>query len=134
MIASVALAVVGATGLFLTSLGVAALLTPARASRFLLGFAATPVKHFTELALRFLCGAAFIAAAGRTNFASLFSAFGWILVVTTLGLSIVPWQWHRRFAAEAVPRALRFLPLIGIAAAGAGVLILAAVFHRMSLP
>jgi len=45
-------------------------------------------------------------------FSDLFVIFGWILVVTTIGLFAVPWRWHRRFAQWGVPSAARNLKLV----------------------
>jgi hypothetical protein len=48
-------------------------------------------------------------------------------VITMAGLFAVPWRWHRRFAQRAVPQALRYLELAGVASLLFGVLVLAAV-------
>lgn len=123
-----ALAVVAAAGLFFVVLGGASLMAPSRAGRFLLGFAASPTRHYTELALRFLVGGALVASSPRMLFPGALNLFGWVLLVTTAGLLLVPWRWHRHFAARAVPKALRFLPLIGACSVALGGLVLLAVF------
>jgi hypothetical protein len=127
--AYLASAIVVAAGLFLAALGGASLLVPARAGPFLLGFATTPTKHYAELALRLLVGGAFVLAAPSMLFPEVFTVFGWLLLVTTAGLLLVPWRWHQRFAQRAVPEALRFLPLIGLVSLGFGGLILFALFR-----
>ena len=113
MITVVALTVVISAGLFLLSLGCVSLLAPSHASRFLLGFADSPTKHYTELAVRLLVGGAFVLTAPGTPFSIAFTLFGWVVLATTAGLLLVPWRWHHRFARRAVPQALRFLPLVG---------------------
>ena len=128
-----ALAVVAGAALFFLALGGVALLAPSRASRFLLGFAATPSKHYAELAVRFLVGTAFIISAPRALHGDLFSIFGWLLLGTTAALVLIPWRWHRSFASRAVPEALRFLPLIGVCSAVLGVLVLWAVWEGNTL-
>ncbi|MBA3487891.1 MAG: hypothetical protein H0T88_12010 [Lysobacter sp.] len=129
MIEGLALAVVVATGLFFVALGGACLMAPARSSRFLLGFAGSVSKHYVELVLRFLAGGALVAAAPQMMFPRVFSLLGWVVLATTAGLLLVPWRWHHRFAACAVPAALRFLPLIGLSSVIMGVLVLLAVFR-----
>lgn len=122
-----ALAVVVLAAGYLVALGAAALLAPRRAARFLLGFAATPARHYAELAARLGVGAALVVQAPRLLFADAFVLVGWGLLATTAGLLLVPWRWHRRFAADAVPRALRHLPLLGAASLALGALLITAV-------
>ena len=127
MIEAVALAIVMVTGIFFLSLGGTSLVAPARASRFLLGFAGSPSKHYAELVVRLLVGVAFVLAAPRAFAPVAFTLFGWLLLVTTAGLLFSPWHWHHRFAGRAVPEALRFLPIVGIASVALGALVLWAV-------
>ena len=128
MIEVLALSVVIAGGLFFVSLGGVALLSPIRASRFLLGFAGSVSKHYAELAVRFLVGGAFVLAAPAMRVSEMFSVLGWTLLATTAGLLLIPWRWHHRFARRAVPEALRFLPLIGTSSVALGGLVLWSVF------
>lgn len=123
------LAMVAITAVFFVILGAASLVVPARASRFFLAFADSPFKHYAELATRFLVGGAFLLAAPYALWQGAFTLFGWVLVVTTTGLLLIPWRWHHRFARRAVPAALQFLPLVGVASIILGGLILWAVFH-----
>lgn len=129
MIQTLALAVVALTGLYLLLLGAAALLAPARAGRFLLGFVGSPAAHFLEMFLRLLVGAAFLLSAPRLLFADAFTVFGWVLLITSAALLLVPWRWHQRIARQSVPRALRFLPLIGVASVAIGGFILVSVIR-----
>jgi hypothetical protein len=96
-------------GLYLVGLAAAALLAPAGAARFLLGLAGTARAHYVELALRGLAGAAFVRHGPQMRFGDAFVLLGWLLVVTTAGLALVPWRWHRAFAQRAVPYATRHL-------------------------
>lgn len=124
------LATVGVTltGLYLVALGGAALVRPALAKRFLGGFASSAATHFAELTLRVVAGAALISAAPRMAASLPVCAFGWALVVTSLGLALIPWRTHQRFAAWSVPRAMRQLPFIGVASIAAGCALLAALW------
>ena len=112
---------------YLVALGAAALLAPRRAARFLLGFAATASRHYAELAARLVVGAALVVQAPRLPFADALALVGWVVLATTTAMLLVPWRWHRRFAAGAVPRALRHLPLLGAASVALGALLVAAV-------
>jgi hypothetical protein len=123
-----ALAVVAVAGLFLAALGTVALLAPPRAERFLLGFARTATRHYSELIVRLLVGAAFVASAPRLPGSAAFHAIGWVLLVTTAVLFLIPWRLHQRFTAQAVPKALRLLPAVGLASMVGGLAILAALY------
>ena len=120
-------AVVSLAGAYLLGLGVLAVAAPSRASRFLGGFAGSLRLHLLELLARLLVGVAFAGYASHTRLGGVFHAFGWILVVTTLGLAVMPWRWHRRIAETSVPAVVRFLPWMGGASVIAGALVLWAV-------
>ena len=122
-----ALVAIVLTALYLLALGAASLVAPARASRFLLGFASSQPLHFVELFLRLLVGAALVLYAPRMFLSGAFNLFGWVLLVTTACLLLVPWQWHHRFAQFAVPRVTRYIGLVGVASLVIGGFILAAV-------
>jgi hypothetical protein len=124
VIESAARVVVVIAGIYLVFLGVACLAAPAGARRFLLGFAGSAWKHYAELCTRLLLGAAFLLAAPRMAAPGAFTLFGWLLLGTTVGLLLLPWRWHHRFARWAVPEALRFLPLVGAASLVFGALVL----------
>ncbi len=130
MLGTVATATVFLCGLYLVALGVLSLLRPAQASRFLLGFATSARAHYLELLLRMLAGFAFVVEAPRLAFELPFSVFGWVLIGSTALLFLIPWQWHHRFAQQAVPYAVRYLGLVGVASLALGACILAAVAVR----
>jgi uncharacterized protein YjeT (DUF2065 family) len=60
------------------------------------------------------------------RFGDAFVLAGWLLVVTTAGLALVPWRWHRAFAQRAVPYATRHLRWLGLACLLLAGLVLAA--------
>ena len=132
MIEVMAFAIVVAAGLFFVALGGMSLVAPSNTSRFLLGFAGSPSKHYAELALRFVVGGAFVFHARQMLFSTVFSIFGWILLVTTAVLLLVPWRWHHRFAQRSVPEALRVLPLVGVSSIALGGLVLVAAFRNIA--
>jgi hypothetical protein len=120
-----ALGVVGLAGVYLLSLGLAAIWRPAAASAFLLGFAASAPVHFLELAVRVLIGVCLLAAASSMPYANLFWFLGAVLVATSLPMVLVPWRVHRRFAEWVVPPALRHLGVIGVSSLAGGAFFLA---------
>lgn len=130
MLSMLATAIVVVSGLYLFGLGALSLIRPARASRFLLGFATSARTHYFELLLRLLAGFAFVVEAPRLVFGAPLAVFGWLLVGTTACLFLVPWQWHQRFAEVAVPHAVRYLGLVAIVSLILGTCILAAVTIR----
>ena len=121
--------VVVLTAFYLLILGGTSLFMPDRASRFLLGFAGSRSAHYLELALRLLAGAGLVLYAPRMLFSAAFQLFGWVLVVTTAGLLLAPWQWNRRFAQRAVPRVTRFMRAIGAVSLFLAGLIMYSVAH-----
>lgn len=128
VIETAALTLAACAGVFFVSLGGSSLFAPARAGRFLLGFANSARKHYAELAVRLLVGAAFVIAAPRMAAPGAFACFGWLLLGTTTFLLLVPWRWHHHFASRAVPKALAFLAPIGVASVAMGALVLWGVF------
>lgn len=112
------------TALWLIGLAGAMLFTPAHATRFLELFASSARAHYTEQILRLLAGAAMVVFAPEMRFAGPFRLFGWILLVTAIGLMLVPWRWHHRFGRWVIPLAIRHIRMYGVAALGLGALIL----------
>jgi hypothetical protein len=90
MINVLALVLALLTGLYLIGLAVLVLLSPARATRFLDGFASSAFTHHLELMLRFIAGGAILLYAPQMLFSGFFVVIGWVLVVTTVGLFAVP--------------------------------------------
>ena len=127
MLEALALTVVALTGLYFCALGAASLFVPTKANRFLLGFASSPRVHYIELSVRLLVGAALVISAPRMFAPGTFSLFGWVLLVTTACLLLVPWQWHHWFAQQVVPRVIFYIKVIGICSLALGGLLLAAV-------
>jgi uncharacterized protein YjeT (DUF2065 family) len=113
--------------LYFVLLGFACLLTPTLAKRFLLSHASSPAAHYAELLVRLMVGAAFLVQSSEQAFATAFRAFGWILIVSSIILLLMPWRWHQRFAARMVPHAIRYIGLIGCCSIALGSLLLIAV-------
>jgi hypothetical protein len=127
MLNAVALTVITLSGLYLLGLAALSLLAPTRAQRFLDAFASSARAHYLELSIRLAVGASLLVYAPKMRFAEWFHIAGWVLVITTLLLTAVPWRWHHRFAQRAVPYATRHPRLLGAASALLGTLVLASV-------
>lgn len=124
MLLLAAKAILVAVAFYFLLLGTIALILPAQANRFLLGFAASAPKHYAELIARFVVGGALLVVAPHSIHPTSLIAFGWILIITTAAMAFVPWKTHRKFAEAAVPKALGFLPLIGVISLVLGALLL----------
>lgn len=132
MLLVAAKAILVAVSIFFLLLGVVALNRQNHAKRFLLDFASSAPKHYAELGVRFVVGSAMLLVAPHSIYSAALTAFGWLLIVTTVLMTIVPWRVHRRFAEAAVPQALRFLPLIGAISVVLGGLFLASAFTAIA--
>jgi hypothetical protein len=99
---------------------------PERAKRFLGTLAGTARLHFTEVALRLIAGAALVVSAPRMLLSSGISVFGWIVLFTSVGMALVPWRLHQRFATVAMPHVFRHLRVVGLVAVSGGFTLLAA--------
>ena len=127
MIDLLAGAVIFAAGLYLVVLGISCFFLPDSAAGFLLGHASSGVLHYLELSLRLVVGASLIQKAPELPQPSLFTLFGWVVIITTTVLFFVPWRWHRAFTLKAVPRALRHIKLLGASSVTLGALLIACV-------
>lgn len=111
-------------GLYLVGLAVVALVEPRTARLFLSGFASSAAAHYVELSVRLVVGAALVLHAPRMKFSGLFLVFGWVVIVTTIGLFAVPWRWHHRFATWSVPFATRHMVPFALGSLAGGVFVL----------
>lgn len=119
-------------GLFLIGLAALIFIMPSRAEVFLTGFASSAVTHYTEQALRLIVGAAIVSFAGSMRHPELFNAFGWLIVVSTGGLLLVPWQWHNRFSKLVMPQVFQRMKLFALGACILGAFILTCAFQAGS--
>ena len=123
----VAKAIVVLGALFFLLLGTLSFIRPARVHAFLLGFAGNASKHYAELLVRLLAGASLLQLAPGSAYTRVLTAFGWLLIITTALMALIPWRVHHRFTQSAVPKALRFLPLMGFASLAIGAFLIWAI-------
>ena len=116
MLLLIARVVVITFGVFLVGLAGVVFLRPRLAERFLELFASSATAHFIEQAVRIVVGTALLVHSPSMWGAGGFRLLGWLLVVTSAGLLLVPWRWHQRFASWAVPWAIQHQKFYGVAA------------------
>jgi len=113
-------------GFCLFLIGLAALIVtmPSRAERFLRAFASSARAHYTEQGLRLAVGVAIVNLASSMRYPELFRLFGWLIVVTTVVLLLMPWQWHQKFGSMAMPLVFRHMRLFALGAVALAAFIL----------
>lgn len=126
MLAAVAFIVALLAATFLVMLGLACFVRPVHAQRFLGSLASTARLHFIEVILRLVAGIALVVSAPRMLLGSAIAAFGWIVLATSVGMALVPWRLHQRFAAVVVPHVFKRLRVVGLVAAAGGLGLLVA--------
>lgn len=115
--------------LWLVAVAAIMIFRPALALRGLRVFASTSAIHFGEMAIRIAVGAAMVVAASAARIPLALATFGWLLIVTSVGLSLLPRRWHHAYAlwwADRIPEwSVRVLsPLTLVLAATLGWLVI----------
>jgi hypothetical protein len=118
---TVAGAILFAFGLFLVGLTVVVFAKPAVAERFFVSFASSARTHYTEQIVRLLIGASLIVRSGVMWQPKVFWLVGWGIVVSSLVLILIPWQWHDRFGEEVRPMLIRHMKLFAVGLLAFGV-------------
>lgn len=115
-------------GLLLIVLTGVAFAKPAIAERFLMRFASSARTHYVEQIFRLLIGAALVVLSPVMWQPTMFWLVGWAIVVSSVALMCVPWQWHYRFAERLLPIVVRHLRLYAVGSLAFGALLLYGVF------
>ena len=124
--------VVVAGGLFFIGLTGVVFAKPALAERFLMSFASSARAHYVEQACRLLFGTSLVVLSPAMWQTSMFRLIGWAIVISSVALLLIPWQWHHRFARSVLPRLVRHMKLYGLLAAAFGCLLLYGIFFAGS--
>lgn len=114
---------------YLFTLSATSFFAPASATRFLNGFASSARAHYMEMLTRLIAGWAFITYASNMYFSEAFRLFGWVLVASTIVLSLFPWRWHYLLSQKLVPPLIRRVWLFGVVSFALGGVILFAVSY-----
>ena len=123
--------VVVAFGFCLIGFGFMIAFKPLLAERFLESFASSARAHYTEQTSRLIAGAALVTFSPSMWYPDLFKSFGWLIIITAVGLFLVPWRWHHRFSEWAIPLAIRHLRLYALGAFMLGAIVLYGVSRAM---
>ncbi len=111
-------------GVGLIGVAVMTAIKPVLTERFLNSFASSARAHYTEQAVRLIAGGAIVTFASSMWYPKVFMVFGWIILASTAGLLLIPWQWHHKFGTWAIPLAIRHMKLYAIGSFVLGALIL----------
>lgn len=120
----VAGAVVVAFGLFLIALTGAVFAKPALAQRFFMSFASSARAHYVEQVLRLLIGTSLVVLSPAMWQGNVFWLVGWAIVVSSVALLLIPWQWHHQLGERVLPMIVRHMRLYAIALFAFGALLL----------
>jgi hypothetical protein len=101
---------------------------PAMAERFFRGFASSARTHFAEQIFRVLFGGSLVVYSSAMWQTDVFRLIGWLIVVSSVALMLLPWQWHHRFGQKIMPRFIQHMWLYAIGSFAFGAFILYAVF------
>jgi len=97
---------------------------PQRAEGFLSSYASSARAHYTEQVGRLVVGAALVIFAPSMWYSNILYIFGWILVVTAIGLMLIPWKWHHKFGEIVIPLTIQFMKFYAVGALLLGILVL----------
>ena len=113
--------VVMASSLFLIGLASVMFVIPAVTERFILSFASSARAHYTEMFVRLLFGVSLVLLSHTMWQPRLFLVLGYAIVISSIALSVMPWQWHHRLGTRVLPIVVRYTRLyaLGIFAFGA---------------
>lgn len=102
--------------IFLIGLAIVIVIKPQRAEQFLSSYASSGRAHYTEQIARLIVGSAIVVLAPSMWYSNLFNLFGWILIVTTIVLLLIPWQWHHKFGEWAIPLTVQYMKFYALGA------------------
>lgn len=97
---------------------------PVPAERFLMSFASSARAHYVEQACRLLFGTSLVVLSAAMWQATMFRVIGWAIIISSLALLIMPWQWHHRFGKRALPSVVRHMTLYAVGVFAFGCLLL----------
>ena len=125
--------VVVAVGLALVAFTGVVFARPALAERFLMSFASSARTHYVEMAFRLLFGLSLVVLSPIMRPMTIFRVIGWAIVISSVALLLMPWQWHHRFGRRVLPTLVRLMKVYAVGAFAFGCLLLYGVFGAGSL-
>ena len=124
--------VVAGFGIFLIGLTVVIFASPALAEHFFMSFASSARAHYVEQVLRLLIGASLVVLSPGMWQSDLFHLIGWLVVISSIGLIVIPWRWHRSFGKRVLPTLVRHMRLYAIGLFAFGAILLYGAFYAVS--
>lgn len=121
--------VVTASGVFLIGLGAVMLIRPAITERFIMSFAGSRKAHFTEMFFRLLFGVSLAMLSMSMWQPKAFRALAWVIIISSVLLLILPWQFHQRFGSRVLPMLVKYMRVYAVGVLAFGVLIVYAVYY-----
>lgn len=123
--------VVFASSILLIAFAATTFARPALAERFLMSFASTARAHYVEQTLRLVMGGAIVVLSPTMWQATAFSILGWLIVLSSVVLILVPWKWHHRLGVHVLPKLVRYKKMFAVAVFAFGVLLLFALYTSL---
>lgn len=120
--------VVAASSVFLMGLAGVMIVKPAMTERFILSFASSARAHYTEMFFRLLFGASLALLSRAMWQANLFLILGWAIIISSVALLIMPWQWHYRLGKRVLPILIRYMKFYALGVFAFGVVLLYGAF------
>lgn len=111
-------------GLYLISLLVITILNKKVAVNYFSSFASSAKAHYLEQILRLIVGVSMLSFSKSMFYAHFFEIFAWIIILSTIVLILIPWQWHNKLGKLAIPLVIRNLKFYAVSASIFGVFIL----------
>ncbi|MEQ1603326.1 MAG: hypothetical protein ABL999_00500 [Pyrinomonadaceae bacterium] len=121
---TLAVVIVVLAGIWLIGLGAVAIAKPDLVKQFFDKFASSAFTHFLEMFVRIIAGTAFVIYSPQMRFSLVFTVFGWLLILSSVVLSFVPWKLHRRFADRSLPLLTKRMILFALVSLFGGAVIL----------
>lgn len=100
MIIEIAKWVIGLFGIFIIFCGFLMLFKPNKARTTLRKAGSTNFINYSEITIRIIPAAAMILYANLAKFPDAFKVFGWIMLITSLVLYMVPRKIHHTFSMK----------------------------------
>lgn len=100
MIIEVAKWIVIFFGVFIIIIGFVMLINPIKARNILRRAGSTNFINYAEITLRFIPAIALVLCSEISKFPLAFKIFGWIMIITSLILYIVPRKIHHKFSSK----------------------------------
>ncbi|WP_296621056.1 hypothetical protein [Marivirga sp.] len=85
-------------GVFLISVGLLMLLSPANAREYLRKAGSTNLINYSEITIRIIPAAGLILYSELSKYPEIFRIFGWFMIGTSLVLYLVPRRIHHKYA------------------------------------